>query len=533
MEVSFKSRKLKSSIKRISDKAKNLKLDYAELTVFGVSKKDGIAVTGKGIGKDLGNYFYFEGQKFAYNPYRINIGSIGLSSPDFKGLISPAYVIFEVDETIYPEFLLLYLKSNAGIRAIKWYGDRGGVRSSLRFSDLEKIDFPNITYKEQITFYNGYLKKLESIEKAQIVFDRQLTLISKLRQSTLQDALLGKLTKDWRKQNTNAKTASDLLKKIKAEKEKLIKNKIVKKGKKQESIENFGIGSEIHNEWEYVDLDDISQYITDGTHQTPTYVQKGRIFLSAQNVKPFRFMPEKHKFVSEEDYQGFINNKKTEKGDLLLGRVGAGIGETAVVDQNLDFAIYVSLGLVKTFKDLTNPNYLAIVFNSPYGVSYAKGNVSSKGSSAGNFNLGRIRSFKIPFPSLEEQNAIVEKVNQLFANYSNLEHEITKSKANTENLLQSVLNELLGEDNSVLTNKIDSKKEELTMLREIKYNSKTLLMDLVKLLKENGELHAEDLWKMSKYPDDIDAFYAELKKQIEEEKTIKELENKKGYLELT
>ena len=70
------------------------------------------------------------------------------------------------------------------------------------------------------------------------------------------------------------------------------------------------------------------------------------------------------------------------------------------------------------------------------------------------------------------------------------------------------------------------------MFEEIKYNSKTLLMDLVKLLKENGKLHAEDLWKMSKFPNDIDAFYAELKKQIEETKSIKEVENEKGYLEL-
>ncbi len=58
-----------------------------------------------------------------------------------------------------------------------------------------------------------------------------------------------------------------------------------------------------------------------------------------------------------------------------------------------------------------------------------------------------------------------------------------------------------------------------------------MLMDLVKILRENGQLHAEDLWKMSKYPNDIDAFYAELKNQVEQKKTIKE-SDKKGYLEL-
>jgi len=36
-----------------------------------------------------------------------------------------------------------------------------------------------------------------------------------------------------------------------------------------------------------------------------TYTEEGRMFLSAENVKPFKFMPEKHKFVSEEDFEGY------------------------------------------------------------------------------------------------------------------------------------------------------------------------------------------------------------------------------------
>ena len=74
--------------------------------------------------------------------------------------------------------------------------------------------------------------------------------------------------------------------------------------------------------------------------------------------------------------------------------------------------------------------------------------------------------------------------------------------------------------------------------RQIIYNNKTTNMDLVKLLKVNGKLHAEDLWKMSKHYDDknigdsIDKFYSDLKTKIEIEKTIKEVTNEKGYIEL-
>lgn len=267
----------------------------------------------------------------------------------------------------------------------------------------------------------------------------QLDLIKQLRQAFLREAMQGKLVK-----STNTKeTGQQLLYKIKAEKAQLIAEKKIKAGKLQEAEVLDGLHFEIPEHWVWCNLDDICFNITDGTHQTPQYTKSGRMFLSAQNVKPFKFMPENHKFVSEEDYQVYIKNRKPEKGDLLIGRVGAGIGETAVIDQDLDFCIYVSVALVQPFKEYINSDYLAQVFNSPYGVRYAKGNISSKGGSAGNFNLGRIRSFQIPLPPLHEQEQIVIKLEELMAFCDGLEQSIKESQGYNEKLLQQVLREAL------------------------------------------------------------------------------------------
>ena len=165
-------------------------------------------------------------------------------------------------------------------------------------------------------------------------------------------------------------------------------------------------------------------------------------------------MPEEHKFVSEEAYEDIIKNRKPERGDILIARVGAGIGEAAVINQDIDFCFYVSLGLVQPFKDFLNTEYLTLIINSPYGVKYAKGNISSKGGSAGNFNLGRIRSFLIPMPPLAEQNRIVQKLDELMLQCNELETNIKQSESQNSTLLQQVLREALRKEPlEVLINK--------------------------------------------------------------------------------
>jgi type I restriction enzyme, S subunit len=145
------------------------------------------------------------------------------------------------------------------------------------------------------------------------------------------------------------------------------------------------------------------------------------MFLSAQNVKPFKFMPEKHRFVSEEHYQGYVKSRKPEKGDVLLTRVGAGIGEAATIDQDLDFAIYVSLGLVRPMRGFVFSDYITLWLNSPDGTEKSRQYTYGKGVSQGNLNLSLIRNFLVPLPPLAEQRRIVAKVDELMALVDQLE----------------------------------------------------------------------------------------------------------------
>jgi type I restriction enzyme S subunit len=362
------------------------------------------------------------------------------------------YSSYSFDEkTTDIEFLKSFLKSIKFKNALKEQVP-GGIKTEIKPKHLIPliVEIPT-DIRDQQEVVKLLQSKNSKVDAISSEITNQLNLAKKLRQQLLQDAVQGKLVE----QNKKDEPASELLKKIKAEKEKLIAEKKIKQGKIQEAEKQDELLFEIPKNWTWCSLDEISKNITDGTHQTPIYTKEGRIFLSAQNIKPFKFMPEDHKFVTEEAYQDIIRNRKPEKGDILIARVGAGIGEAAVINQDIDFCFYVSLGLVQPFKDFLNTEYLTLVINSPYGVNYAKGNISSKGGSAGNFNLGRIRSFLIPLPPLAEQNRIVQKVDELMLYCYDLEASIKQSESQNEKLLQQVLQEALRQP----TTKVGKKEE--------------------------------------------------------------------------
>lgn len=245
--------------------------------------------------------------------------------------------------------------------------------------------------------------------------EEQLTKLNtefpdKLRKSILQQAVQGKLTE----RDPADEPASELLQRIKTEKETLLKSGKIKKEKPLPEITEDEKPFDIPDTWEWVRLSDICN-ISDGTHQTPTYVEHGIPFISAQNVKPYRFLPENHRDVSYEDYLEYNKNISPEKGDILMARVGAGIGEAAIIDQDFKFSIYVSLTLIKCYSKEFDMMYLLHVLNSPIGRKLAEKKTLGKGASQGNLNLIFIREFVLPIPPLAEQKRIVKRVEELLA----------------------------------------------------------------------------------------------------------------------
>ncbi|MBN1627376.1 MAG: hypothetical protein JW944_12715, partial [Deltaproteobacteria bacterium] len=272
--------------------------DYS--TVYGVTNTEGITITGKISSKDVSNYIAIDQGCFAYNPYRINVGSIGFIHRGIKGCVSPAYVVFKTRPEFNPELLFLYLKSDFGNHLINWYGNRGGVRNALRYEDLCKIDVPKLDLKKQYFLLDEITRTKALAATLSSEMDAQFLQLRQLRQKILQEAIEGKLTAEWRQKNPSLikgeNHASKLLEKIKAEKMRLVEGGKIKKEKPLPPVTDSEKLFELPDGWVWCRLQDICGEFYTGPfgsmlHKSD-YIEKGIPIVNPMNIVDGRIYPD-------------------------------------------------------------------------------------------------------------------------------------------------------------------------------------------------------------------------------------------------
>jgi len=141
----------------VLDEVKTKNKEGKVLKVYSVSNIHGFIESEEFFSKkvysdDLKPYKVVSKDCFAYNPYRVNVGSIGLFLEEQPCLVSPAYVVFKIKnkEILLPEFLYLNLKSSKYVSEISRMAmSRGSVRQSLSFKDLGLMFLPLPPVEEQ------------------------------------------------------------------------------------------------------------------------------------------------------------------------------------------------------------------------------------------------------------------------------------------------------------------------------------------------------------------------------------------------
>ncbi|MFP1852534.1 restriction endonuclease subunit S [Lonsdalea quercina] len=260
--------------------------------------------------------------------------------------------------------------------------------------------------------------------------------VAELRKAILQLAVMGKLVP----QNPDDQPASELLKEIEAEKQRLVKAGKIKKPKPLPPITEEEKPYVLPQEWEWVRLGDLTQIITKGSSpnwQGVQYVDKneGILFITSENVRAFELLLEKRKYV-ERKFNEIEPRSILKKYDILMNIVGASIGRTAIFDLDELANINQAVTIIRLIEKLDHKYFLKF-FNSPICLSYMLN--KQVDNARPNLSMGNISLFAIPLPPLQEQHRIVEKIDNTMALCDSLDQQIDAAISKQAKLLNALM----------------------------------------------------------------------------------------------
>jgi len=185
-----------------------------------------------------------------------------------------------------------------------------------------------------------------------------------------------------------------------------------------------------------VKLTDITTKITDGVHEKPKYIEEGVPFVSVKDITTGKLSFDKCKYISETDHRKYIKRCKPELNDILYTKVGATYGRPAIVDQNIEFSIYVSVALIKPNKDIVNPYFLREALACL--AIKRQADKSIKGIGVPDLHLNMIKDFVLPLPDLRTQKKFANIILQIEEQRSLIQTNFQKSEELFQSLLQRV-----------------------------------------------------------------------------------------------
>ena len=173
-------KKISNFIIKNSDKNKNLVIKNIE----SISNKTGFTKQSEQFdgyrvaSQDISNYYVISPNQFAYNPSRINVGSIAYKKKgEDKSIISPLYISFSTSSHINDSFLWFWFKTTS-FKKQRIQFSEGGVRDTLPFENLKKMEISSPLLQEQKKIGNFFAKLDKLLDLQQQKIDK-LELLKK------------------------------------------------------------------------------------------------------------------------------------------------------------------------------------------------------------------------------------------------------------------------------------------------------------------------------------------------------------------
>ena len=257
-----------------------------------------------------------------------------------------------------------------------------------------------------------------------------------LRQKILDLAIHGKLVP----QDPNDEPASVLLERIRAEKERLIKEGKIKKGKKSaKTSDKPHYPYELPKGWVWCKLDDIAYVASGSTPEKSSFVPKGIPYIKMYNLRnqkiDFEYKPQ---YITAEIHNGKLQRSRTEVGDLIMNIVGPPLGKLAIIPPSLPQANFNQAAvLIRPYLHKDNINvYLKAYLEEMSEIN----SISTKGSAGQvNISLTQSQNMRIPLPPLPEIERIIKNLKYWLSFVDNIE----ENKEKLQNSIRQVKSKVL------------------------------------------------------------------------------------------
>lgn len=421
----------------------NDSIEYKRVTIK--TNHQGVLLRDIEIGARIGTKKQFTITKgnFILSKIDARNGAFGIIPDDLNGaIITGNFWTYEVDKELVDTEWFFYFTHSYNFMEICKESSTGTTHRKY----LDEKTFLNHriylpTIDEQQEMVKKFKLSAQVGQKCSNEIQTQKELLAQLKQAILQEAIQGKLTEDWRVQNPETEPASELLKRIKAEKAQLVKDKKIKKEKPLSSITEDEIPFELPEGWAWCRLGEICSKT--GSGSTPkggkaAYPNSGIKFLRSQNIYDDGLRYEGIAYIYEDTHEK-MKGTQVQPEDLLLNITGGSIGRCCVVPKSFDTAnINQHVAIIRTVNSFLG-YYLHHVICSPYFQNM----IIEVQTGAGREGLpkNKMDNILIALPPVKEQKVINEKINLLIEKQSSLESEITKSEKHANMLMQAVLKE--------------------------------------------------------------------------------------------
>lgn len=301
---------------------------------------------------DLSNYKLVKQGQFTMNKMKAWQGSYGVSKYD--GIVSPAYFVFNLKCDINRDFFNAAIRSKAYVNYFGQASD--GIRvgqwdlSMARMKDIPLLVPPREEQDQIVRFLDW---KVSSINKLINIKHKEISELNESLNTKLRDVLLSV---------PNVKEVP--LKRI------------------------------------------CSVPMTDGPHETPTFVDSGIPFVSAEASHDGRIhLDECRGFITREQHEVYCQKVRPHKNDIFIVKSGSTTGKTVMVDFDEEFSIWSPLALVRC-NNLAMPRYVFFYCTSVMFQKQVRDNWSF--GTQPNIGMGVLENLRLPLPEIEEQRAIVD-----------------------------------------------------------------------------------------------------------------------------